>query len=275
MAVRDEDEWSDDEPDPIQEAAMHAQANRKNNDLDEDSLNDGNQESDDEDEGAVLERQIFGQAGPTVAAVSHQRVLGQPQPVVYQGSIPQHSKPSKPPAGKKKTPRRARNNNSEFDDNASECSDITIDSMLGGGAKAQQQKGNKTKAHTPNKTSIRSNNGVATGPTTSGFPAIAAASAGPSQVMKQVSYQTPQSFVAPVQSTINAGQGPAWSAKPVQQQEVTFAPRVPAPLVYQAPVSVSGSSPSVSPNKPKKNTFKKLKPIPISSAYQPVIKVDN
>ncbi len=274
VSIRDDDEWSDDELDPVQEAAMHAQANRKNNDLDEDSLNYGNQESEDEeDEGAVLERQIFGQAGPTVAAVSHQRVLGQPQSVVYQGSIPQHVKPSKPPVGKKKTPRRVRN--SELDDDASECSDITIDSMLGGGAKAQQQRGAKTKAHTPYKASIRSNNGVATGPVKSGLPISATASNGPSQIFKQAPYQTPQSFVSPVQNATGAArQGPAWQA---MHQEVTFAPRpaAPAPQVYHAPVSVTGSSPSVSPNKPKKNTFKKLKPIPISSAYQPVIKVDN
>jgi len=258
----------------MQEAAMHAQANRKNNDLDEDSLNYGNQESEDEeDEGAVLERQIFGQAGPTVAAVSHQRVLGQPQPVAYQGSIPQHAKPSKPPVSKKKTPRRVRN--SELDDDASECSDITIDSMLGGGGKAQQQKGPKTKARTPNKTSIRNNNGVATGPVSSGLPIIATVSTGPPQIIKQAPYQASQSFVSPVQNATGAtGHGPAW---PARHQEVTFAPRAPAPVpqVYQAPVSVTGSSPSVSPNKPKKNTFKKLKPIPISSAYQPVIKVDN
>lgn len=263
--MRDEDEWSDDEPDLIQEAAMHAQANRRNNDLDEDSLDFGSQDNneEEEDEGAVLERQIFGQAAP-VAAVSHQRVLGQ-QVQAAPGNIQQHFKHVKPPVGKKKTPRRSRNN--DCDDNASECSDITIDSMLGGGAKAQQQKANRTKVHTPNKTSNRSHiNPVMAGPTNNGFPTLAATSAAPSQILKQTPYSTPQSFVAP-------SQNPSWH---MAQQEVTFAPRAPAPqIAYQAAVSLPGSSPSVSPNKPKKNTFKKLKPIPISAAYQPVIKVDN
>jgi len=217
---------------------MYAHANRRNDDgLDEDSLDFG----DDDDEGAVLERQIFGQA-PAYAQssapvpVSHQKMVG--------AQTSQNPSAKKPPTGKVKRAVRR-----DVDDNASDCSDITIDSILG-----DRQKPAKARVKTPVKSVVKSN--LASASPSAQLPSIAAA---PSILP---SIYLPQQFGVPQQA-------PAQGLMQMQQQ-VTFAPRAPVGQVYQPQASIS-SSPSVSPVKPKpKNVFRKLKPIPISSQYQPV-----
>ena len=277
---RDEDEWSDDEPDLLQEAAMHAQANRRSDDPDEpdeDSLG-GDDEAGEDDIDAEMERQLFGAAQVPIYAQSTPAIGAggfAPHP---QHQLSQMQSNYKPPTGKVTKVKSKRNGGEDFDDDASDCSDITIDSVLGGGGGGGgRRKPNKPTARV--KTPVRSVVKTMMSPTGGALPSI----------HHNVNNSFNNSAVrhAPLQSAPPSQLQQMQQAQQMQntqqqmQQQVIFAPRAPPPLPHQQQqqqqiqqqqqASGYGSSPSVSPAKSKVKPFRKLKPIPISSEYRPVV----
>lgn len=296
----DDDDWSDDEPDALlrgKESYLAAQRSSNvdgdgeytddgdadyggGNTFDEDSLvidrDDGNEPDFERDFDDAMEKEIFGhlkghQRAAPVAYVAQAGNQQQPKatvkglaPLAYQTPLA---------AGRKAAPVSR-----DPDGYVSDGSDITIDSMLGGGKSATGHKHSAKKVTTkPGQIKV-----------VTGHPTPQLQAAQPSQVQ----FQAPQQRRAPqgvnVFKTENLQQQTASAYAPLavrlaQPQNSTVQFGGPPPVlpydVQQAksqpgnlaPSGGGSSNPSVSPTKPKvKNVFKKLKPIPISSPYRPI-----
>lgn len=325
VVAADEDDWSDDEPDLLLRgkenflgAPNHSSSNvgdsyagdggdadyGADDGYDDDSLvNHGDNDEPDfeNDFDNAMEQEIFGHlkvkggnqgnqgkqvpapvALPSVAQNSNnqakQPVKG-PSPALFQ--TPQQ------PAAKKAAP-GARNT----DGYVSDGSDITIDSMLGGGRSKGKNAAASSK-HSAKKDTARPGQVKVVQPS-----APAAAAAAPAQVQFQAPRAVPPATYTNANTNTNANasmykpesvQLPSSymsaARAPQSQHGSALLPGGPPPLLpydlqqvksqqgNHAHGGGSGSSnQSNSPTKPKvKNVFKKLKPIPISSPYRPIV----
>lgn len=191
------------------------------------------------------------------------------------------------PASSKRTPAVAALTNRGTDGYVSDGSDITIDSMLGGGGGRSMNKCSKSARGGPKRSVMKDSNRP-------GQVTSKARQQPLQQPPLQQSSAAHQTMAAAPQQQVLYQQARA----PPQPQAATNTSSRAAILPHQSSAILSGGSPpllpceaksqqgnyeytksggsgsnfSSSPSKPKvKNVFKKLKPIPISSPYRPII----
>lgn len=280
---RDEDEWSDDEPDALLRGKDHlinSYSAQRNDDEynEEDSLmndrerqEDGYGDLDDE-----MEMELFGkiQRSPAVPAQRNKVTTGAGASGI---PVPQRppGKPFQSPAGQATAGRTGkRGKGGDVDDAASDCSDLTIDSMLHGGAKkSQATPGNANKGSAVKAPPARSQ-AAAKVPTVDNLQRANPAAA-PVWATQPAAPPQPQALYhssLPPAYNYAAVQQHAQQPAPAQPQVVVqfaSAHKTPAAPEKQHSSADSGSTPSPTRSKGKP-VYRKLKPIPISQPYRPV-----
>ena len=282
---KDEDEWSDDEPDALllgKDSYLHpatlptaAGQSTQDNDgnyLEEDSLDMGGNEEygrlDDE-----MEMELFGELqGSGHIKSTNKQVVAVPKPTQNPIFVSPTAKNLSQQQGKNRYPPQR-----GVDETASDCSELTDDSMLN----RMGTKKTKTSTATTKKNATVTQQQIQrtpqrTPPAVGGsrLPRPSDRSAPTMPPLAQLPMHSPAPMQQHQQDQVKFKSSYNYAQVQQQQQPQVLIQHAPPPLPANIPQAAShNSNNSSSPSKSKSSSrpmFRKLKPIPISVPYRPV-----
>lgn len=268
---RDEDEWSDDGPDPFLQAkqhllpAVHAAQNGGGGDYSDEYLEEDSLIQDNDDYGRLddeMELELFGKIQRSPAAAVRNAAVGGTKMAVGQPlNVNRNAGNANQKVG---TNPRRKESRRDGDDAASDCSELTEDSMDRGGSRQKARTGSGRKL-------TQAPTGMTGGRTPVPPPTQRVGSA--SRLPRPVPYAQPAAPTVYVESgpkfllphpTAYQPQLSGQHAAPLQQVQFASSFNKPVSEVHSGFMT---PSPTRSTGKP---VYRKLKPIPLSQPYRPV-----